>query len=281
MIELDTEKRNQELVFKFKETNATLEELGTEYALSRERVRQILSRELGESKYSKLTRSRTSARSDENGEYLKTTIKEIADEIIDATDKGDELPTILSICDEYEVSVAVASSALELVSKSLGREHVHMLALKRTTTKNLQYSEKELVTLVKRAYKEVTADGKSFSAKNYSDWREAQKESCPTPLTLMKRMSNDNRWSDVKAVASGSKVAHSRGPGGPQRSWDHKALMKVLRDFLSWSHKNQRAATQNAYLEYQEQTSADTPSITLIRLRLGSWMNALETAKNK
>jgi hypothetical protein len=57
--------------------------------------------------------------------------------------------------------------------------------------------------------------------------------------------------------------------------------MKVLRDFLAWSHKNKRMATQTAYLEYQEQTSVDTPSISIIRVRLGSWMNALETAKNK
>jgi hypothetical protein len=281
MIELDTEKRNQELVVKFKETNATLEELGTQYALSRERVRQILSLELGENKYKKLIDTRRSSRGDETGKLLEDTIQSIADEIVDATDKGQELPTILSICEEYDVTVALASSVRDHVITSLGREHVHMLALKRIKTKNLQYTDKEIVNLAKRAYKDISADGKSFSSKNYSDWRDAQKEPCPTPLTLLKRLSNDNRWSDVKALASNSKIAHARGPGGPQRAWDHNALMKVLRDFLAWSHKNKRMATQTAYLEYQEQTSVDTPSISIIRVRLGSWMNALETAKNK
>lgn len=281
MIELDTEKRNQELVTKFKDTNLTLEELGTEYALSRERVRQILSLELGESKYKKLLNNRRESRADETDKLTEETVESIAEEIIDATDKGQELPTLVSISEEYDVPVELASRVRARVIKELGREHVHMLALKRIKTKNLQYSDKELVNLAKRAYKEITAEGKSFSAKNYSDWRDAQKEPCPTSLTLLKRLSNDNRWSDIKALASNSKIAQLRGPGGPQRAWDHNSLMKVLRDFLAWSNKHKRMATQTAYLEYQEQTSLETPSISIIRVRLGTWMNALETAKNK
>jgi predicted DNA-binding protein YlxM (UPF0122 family) len=281
MIELDIEKRNKEILDKFYNTDLTLEELGNQYAVSSERIRQILSGELGEDNYRAASVARVNNRSDKTAEIARQVNEDIADEIISLVNKGNELLTLQQICDQYDVSSITAAAVLSTIKQKIGTETVHVLAVQRISkNRQVQYSDKDVLSFAKRAYRDLSAEGRSFTANSYSEWRERQKDACPTHLTLIKRMSDSNRWADVRSAVTGVQPEKERGPSGPQRVWTILAIIAILKDFLAWAAKADRFASQRAYSEYQASTSKETPSLALIRLRMGSWIHAIESAKS-
>lgn len=243
-----TDQRTRE-IYDLYSTGATLEEVGIEFSISRERVRQIL-REAGIS-----TRSTTETANVRHARIVE--------------ERGEEICTEFSECQDA-VEVSRRLDIPRAVVKEIVAERCPQVVRRRPRASSRKYSTEELV----RFLHETSADVPGvMTAEDYrrfaADRRAEDGRPWPTVHTYIKRFGS---WRKALARAGLSVAPRSTRS---RRRFSDEECVKALRRA---AEALERIPTMDAYSEFVAFHEGLPKAVTLTD-RFGSWHEALTAAE--
>jgi uncharacterized protein (DUF433 family) len=236
---------------KLLEAGATLDEVGEQFGISYERVRQIMT-----GKFSK--HKQQTARRQALAEFIRL----YKDDVIAASMKGMSVPEIATDFGLPELHVYNLLRS-ERRKPEFRLERVRQLSAKY----GKRYSDDDLLNAIKFVG-EIT--GRTPSIVAYSKVREQHPE-LPSTALFLKRMSS---WNEAVRRAGFEPNKRNEWAGFGARHFsddDMIAAIRAVRDKLGYLP---------SINEYNEHRTADAPSGQTLRLRFGNWLTILQLAVN-
>jgi DNA-binding CsgD family transcriptional regulator len=229
----------------------TLDEIGTRYEITRERVRQILTSTFGD--------YRTAVPEEIRHERA---LRRMAERVGKWDDEHG--PDIVARFNEGQSDVQIAETL------GLPRTKVADFRSRKGLrhTRGVDWTDDDILDALKRCYQEV---GQGLTIACYSEWREADPKKAPSYLTVL------IRYESFEAACSDAEVPYvGRSIYGRRSDY---ITSEVARDhlagFLEWTISNNKKATSGTFAEYRKAVPG-VPSMAVMSRRLGGFRLALD-----